>query len=314
VVLRALVLAAGLGTRLRPLTNFVPKPLLPVGEDCVTGMTLRRLAAAGCQEAALNLHHLPKQISGYFGASWAGMALIYSFEAQIQGTLGALWPLRDFLGQADAILLVNGDSLCDWPFAELLARHRDSQADATLLLRDREADLSLGGGIGVDDAGRVTQLRAFPPCGEVKKKVDFAGAHVLAPRLLERLAPGPGDIISSLYQPLLAEGGRIATLEWRGPWHDLGTPSRYLEAWLERAERLALSKVLLDPTAEIERGAKIERSIVFPNVRVPAGCELDRVILGPGVALASGTVLSDRLVVAKGAGHYEDFAIMPERS
>jgi NDP-sugar pyrophosphorylase family protein len=307
MVVRALVLAAGLGTRLRPLTNFVPKPLLPVGGDCVTGLTLRCLAAAGCQAAALNLHHLPEQVSGHFGPNWAGMPLTYSFETEIQGTLGALWPLRDFLRESDAILLINGDSLCDWPLAELLARHRESRAEVTLLLRDQRADPSLGGGIGVDSAGRVTQLRAFPACGEVKKKLDFAGAHVLAPQLLERLAPGPSDIITSLYQPFLAEGRHIATLEWQGFWHDLGTPARYLEAWLERAARLGLAHTLIEPGAVVDRHASVERSIIFPNAHVPVDCRLDRVLLGPGVALTPGQVLESRLVVSTGAPQGEVF-------
>src|SRR5687768_17720631 len=93
--LRALVLAAGLGTRLRPLTDVAPKPLLPVTGMPILGHTLQQLAAVGCEAAAVNLHHRGDQIRQRFGDSFAGMPLIYSEEPELLGTLGALHPLKD---------------------------------------------------------------------------------------------------------------------------------------------------------------------------------------------------------------------------
>ncbi|NJL29677.1 MAG: nucleotidyltransferase family protein, partial [Thermoanaerobaculia bacterium] len=131
------MLAAGYGSRLRPLTSFVPKPLLPIGGQPVVGHTLRRLARAGCEAAALNLHHLAETIPRALGESYWGLPLVYSHELEILGTLGALWPLRDFLRRADVILLANGDSLCRWPLRRLVRHHLESAADATLLLHAR---------------------------------------------------------------------------------------------------------------------------------------------------------------------------------
>src|SRR5262245_6139342 len=113
--LRALVLAAGRGERLRPLTATIPKPLLPVGGRPLAAWTLERLRLAGVEAAALNLHHLGDSIRAAFGASYRGMPLVYSDERELLGTGGALPPLRDFLGEADLVLVVNGDSLCRWP-------------------------------------------------------------------------------------------------------------------------------------------------------------------------------------------------------
>ena len=127
--LRAVVLAAGLGTRLRPLTGTQPKPALPVAGVPVAGRTLALLAQAGCESAAVNLHHLGDRMRAALGDSVAGMPLVYSEEEEVQGTLGALWPLRDFCATADTLVVVNGDSLCRWPLARLLRAHRSAHRD-----------------------------------------------------------------------------------------------------------------------------------------------------------------------------------------
>src|SRR5207302_1697659 len=168
IPLHALVLAAGHGSRLRPLTEELPKPLLPVLGRPLIAHTLEALAAVGCAAVAINLHHLGEAIPRALGDRFAGMPLVYSREDPILGTGGALLPLRDFFAGSDPLLVV-------------------------------------------------------------------AGAHALAPALLARLPPGVSDSMGDLYEPLLAAGGRLATLvTWR-PWHDLGTPGRYLDGVLDAA-------------------------------------------------------------------------------
>ena len=132
--LRALVLAAGYGMRLRPLTDVVPKPMLPILGRPVIEQTLTELAAVGCEAAAINLHHLGDAIEEHFGGAFRGMRLVYSREPELLGTLGALGPLREFAAEADLFAVINGDSLCRWPLAKLVRGHRVSGAAATLLL------------------------------------------------------------------------------------------------------------------------------------------------------------------------------------
>ena len=138
--LRGLVLSAGFGTRLRPLTHTVPKPLLPICGEPIAGWTLRRLGKVGCESAVLNTHYLADQIPAYFGASYYGLPLRFSFEPEIQGTYGALLGPREHLQEADAVLMVNGDSLCRWPLKRLVRRHLKTGADVTLLLHRRAPD------------------------------------------------------------------------------------------------------------------------------------------------------------------------------
>jgi len=324
--IRALVLTAGFGTRLRPLNRLVPKPLLPICGEPVAGHTLRRLAEAGCEAAALNLHHLPEAVPKAFGQSYWGLPLVYSREEEeIQGTLGALYPLREFLRRSDAVVLVNGDALCRWPFEKLVRRHLSRKADATLLVHGRADPGAFGGGIGLGADGRVVQLRDAPAVGEVTSRRVFTGAHVLSPRLLERVAEGPGDIVEGLYQPLLAEGGTIETLATRQTFFDLGTPERYLAAatsWPCGRSLFGLRKkygvvsALADaaPENEIERslivrgarvgeGSRIERSILLEGALVGAGSAIQHCIVGPGVELPPSSAIEGRMITPEKCGH-----------
>jgi NDP-sugar pyrophosphorylase family protein len=235
---RALLYAAGRGERLRPLTLHTPKPLLPIAGEPVAARTLRALRQAGVEAAALNLHHLGEKIRQRFGASFEGLPLVYSEERELLGTAGALPPLFEFLSGADRVLLVNGDTVCDWPFEELLARHRVAcaahDAALTVLLTSHAVVDGFGSGVGVDGDDRVLVFRGqaslVPNARPIVRRAVFAGAQVLEPRLLRRVSTGPGDLITELHEPLLREGAWIDSWTTARPWFDLGTPERYREA------------------------------------------------------------------------------------
>ncbi len=318
-----MVLTAGHGMRLRPLTLFVPKPLLPVCGEPVVGHTLRQLARLGCQAAVLNLHHLPEAIPAHLGKSYFGLPLRYSPEAEIQGTLGALYPQRGFLAAGDPVLVVNGDTLCRWPWRRFLRRHLRSQADVTLLLHRRPPDESLGGTVGVGAGGRVVQLRDSVPQGKVVRQCVFAGAHLLSPAVLDRLTAGPGDIIESLYLPLLREGKRIMGCLTAARWHDLGTPERYLRAnldwarsrWLRWRHRSRISPLanvhptavvvrsIVDAGAVVGEGARLEGSVLLPGAEVAAGSWIRGSILGPAVRLSAAANIDRRMINRVPVGH-----------
>ncbi len=313
---KALVLAAGLGTRLRPLTTRLPKPLLPVCGQPVAARTLSTLARAGCRAVALNLHHQGESICNYFGEHHEGMALTYSREPTLLGTLGALLPLRDFLADASAILLVNGDALCRWPWKALLKRHFSSGADATLLL-SRHLDVDgYGGGVGRAANGRIAQLRDGQPVASVTSRHVFTGAHILSPRLLEHLRPGFADIVGDLYMPLLAAGRPLESVLSSRRWHDLGTPARYLAGCLDwrRAGRVAagwrrsgvapsaqiaagvrLRQTVIEADCEIGTRVTIEGSVVLAGARIAAGSRLLNSLIGPQVQLPKSRI-EDRMI------------------
>ena len=316
--LRAVVLAAGFGTRLRPLTETQPKGALPVAGRPVAGRTLELLARAGCEAAAVNLHHLGGPLRAALGEEVEGMPLTYSEEEEIRGTLGALWPLRDFFSAADLVLVINGDSLCRWPLRRLLSAHRKGGAAATLLLAARADPARFGGGVAVAGDGAIVTFRSTPAAG-TRRRV-FAGAHVLAPARLAELADRPADFVSDLYQPLLERGGRLVGVETRRPWHDLGTPERYRRAvlgwlfggrpwrrrWLGGGARVAegarLSRVAVEAGAVIEGGARLRGSVVLPGARVGREAVVRRSLLGRDVVLPAGAEVEGQLVTPAGTG------------
>ena len=299
--LRALVLAAGLGTRLRPLTDSAPKPLLPVAGLPILGHTLQQLAAAGCEAAAINLHHRGEQIRERFGDSFAGMPLVYSEEPELLGTLGALHPLKSFLVGADMILLINGDSLCRWPLRKLVRRYQSDGAQATLLLTATAPVAQFGGGVGIDREWRILSFRPSDAVqGEIVRRYVFAGAHVFSPRLLDRVGPGVSDIVRDLYIPMLGEGETLTSLVTKRAWHDLGTPQRFLDGvmdwaragWPERLWR----RSWVSPEAVIEPGAKVRSASVEAGAKVGEGAHVERSVLMPGSRVGKGSVVRESIL------------------
>ena len=323
------MLCAGRGERLRPLTCGVPKPLLPVAGRAVAWRTIDLLHRAGC-ETAVNLFHLGDTVRrGLESEAGArGIELRFEVEPELLGTLGAVVNLQDFLADADDIVVVNGDSLCRWPIREALDRHRRSGADVTLQVgwNDR-----VGGGVEVDPRGLVVGLRDVQ-VGPVRgRKRTFQGLHVLSRRVVEQIPtrPSSNDIVEGLYQPLLRSGGRIVGFRCRRPWHDLGTPRRYLEGALDwgrtaggrkRRRRFIAPGVsvapgatvehsVLEPGSHVGEGAVVERSLVLPGARVGSGARIRETIVAPGVRVPEFVRIDEQLVTpvdwGPGAGSRE---------
>lgn len=318
--LRALVLAAGRGERLRPLTDEVPKPLLPVAGRPVAARALEALAAVECDAAALNLHHLGGAIRDAFGDLYRGLPLVYSEEAELLGTGGALPPLAGFLGAARRIVLINGDSLCRWPLERLLAEHRRGRAAATLLVHRGADPRAFGGGVAVERGAIVAFRRGDLAWETAPTKRVFAGAAVLEGELVARLPAGRSDIVTALYEPLLAAGERIAAVTTARTWHDLGTPRRYLDGALEvgrtglraAANRITagatvagdarLRATVIEVGARIDRGARLDECLVLGGAAVGEGSTLRRAVIGPGVELPARTRAATTLWTRDPAG------------
>ena len=320
---RAVVLSAGRATRMRPLTEFAPKALLPVAGNTVLGHTLEQLAAAGCEAAAVNLHHLGEAIVEHFGGAHAGVPIRWSPEEELLGTLGALGPLGEFIAAAETLVVINGDSLCRWPLKRLLRRHRQRGARATLLFARGADPGAFGGGVGLDIEGRVVSFRGGGDESAVDRRRVFAGLHLLDPELVAGVEPEPADFVTALYEPMLERGERIEGVETGLPWHDLGTPERYLEAvldWvrgrgplraLRRGRILAGAEIergakvrdsVVEAGARVERGARVEHSVLLPGSVVAAGCSLRRTVVGYGAVLHEGTKVERRLITRERAG------------
>ncbi|HSD20808.1 MAG TPA: sugar phosphate nucleotidyltransferase [Anaeromyxobacter sp.] len=300
-----MVLCAGLGTRLRPLTARVAKPAVPVCGVPLVRFSLALLAGAGVRRAVLNVHHLPDAMAAAAAeaARALGLELAVSREPVIAGTGGALREARPHLRGADAILLVNGDVLFDVDLAAALADHRASGALATMVLLPMPPGARYAA-VETDAGGAVRRIAgAFGPGGEALSPWHFSGVHVLSPALLDRVPAGPfeQDINRHVYPPLMASGavrGRVV----EGYWNDLGTPARYLEATFDvLSGRVPLARFPgADPfagTREVAPGVRAAES-----ARLDAGARLvGPSLVGEDAMVGAGAVIGPRAVVGAAA-------------
>lgn len=289
--MKAMVLAAGLGLRMRPLSLLRAKPALPVLNRPLLHWTLESLSRHGVGEVVINLHHLPEAIVRAAGDGRRfGLRVRYSRERTILGTGGGPRKVRDFFGD-EPFLLVNGDVIFDFDLTRLVGRHRASGSRATLALKPNP-DPRRYSAVVTAPGGRVRSLAGLPRPARGMVSL-FTGVHVLDPALLDRLPPGAADSVRDLYAPLLAEGGRVTGVRVAGAWYDLGTPALYLASQL----RLLASGL---------GGTQRTRSMVHPGARVAPGALVLRSVVGAGVvieagAVVSGSVLWERVQVGEGA-------------
>jgi mannose-1-phosphate guanylyltransferase len=307
-----MILCAGLGTRLRPLTERLPKPAVPVCGVPLVHWTLALLAGAGVRRAVVNVHHLPDAMRSAAAAAARalGIALSVSEEPVIAGTGGALREARALLAGADAVLLVNGDVLFDVDLAAALAEHRASGALATMVLLPMPPGARYAT-VDVDASGAVRRIAgAYGPGGAALTPWHFSGVHVLSPELLAQVpaAPFECDVNRHVYPPLMASGavrGRVV----QGYWNDLGAPARYLEAHRDvllgrvplrrfaAADPLATSRELSPGVraaadARIDPAAKLMApAFIGARCTVPAGATVSDAVLWEGTALAPGETL-----------------------
>jgi NDP-sugar pyrophosphorylase family protein len=243
-VTRAMLLAAGRGERLRPLTERVPKPLVPVGGRPMVFYMLDLLAAAGIREVHVNLHHLGGRVQDALGDGTAwGLSLCYHPEKEILGTGGGLKAAAAACPAlaAGPFAMVNADVLTDADVGALCARHAADSALATLLLRD-DPEARRYGVIGTDADDRIRRFLDADTGGALHERM-FTGVQVLSPGILGHMPDREAFPITDAYKAALLGGERLMGPAHPGYWADLGTPERLQSAEADlaagRAGRLA---------------------------------------------------------------------------
>lgn len=218
--MKVMILAAGRGERLRPLTEHTPKPLVDVGGETLLGRHLARLAGAGFARAVINVSHLAEQIVARFGDGAAtGIGIEWSREAEPLETAGGIAQARGLLG-ADPFLLVNADIWCDFDFSRL----------RNFPLESRLAHLVLVPNPPFHPAGDFALQRGFVGNGPGRydTRYTYAGIAVLSPRLVEGVAAGEKAQLAPLWRAA-AGRGEVSGELYEGYWSDVGTPERLAE-------------------------------------------------------------------------------------
>ena len=283
-----MILAAGLGTRLRPLTNLLPKPLAPIGDRPAIGHLVGMLREAGSSRIVVNAHHLAPTMER-FAESEAAVTL--SIEGELLGTAGGVRRALDAgLVHDERLLVVNGDLFARLPLGETMRASCDGVA--RLLVSPARGR----GNVGVDGRGRVVRLREESVADGERSAFDYLGCALLGDRALAAL-PRAGCLVGDVLLPLLRAGAHVEVQRFDGPWLDVGSLEAYLAAnmtWLVdqnigrfvgRGAQLhdaTVERSVVGVEAVLDSGAHIDRCVVWPGARVPAGSHSAR-IFAPGV-------------------------------
>jgi NDP-sugar pyrophosphorylase family protein len=331
-----MILAAGYGTRLRPLTDTLPKPLVPILNRPLLEYTIACIRAAGIREIVVNLHYRGEQIRQWLGTGERlGVAVTYSEEQEILGSAGGVRRVRSFF-ESDPALIIHGDLLFDVDLRALIQYHLSRKAHATLVLHPAHHRYHYGI-IKVNPQGEIAQFVDHQAPWIAGPFVDtvFTGVQVLDPVVLDTIWAEPVAILTTdVYPRLLSRAKRFYGYLMRGYWSDIGTPLRYWEANLDMLQGLVdpagtkreseahqvneqrprrttnhqiQPPIALHATVRIGRGATIG-----PEVAVSEGCEiaagtyLRRSILWPRVrigrqATVERTIITNDVTIPPGS-------------
>lgn len=294
--MNALLLAAGYGTRLRPLTDHLPKPLVPICGTPLIQHTLLWMAAQGVTHAAVNLFHLPDAIPAALGSRFAGIALHYFPEPALRGTAGAALDAAQVLGDAP-FFVIYGDGYINADLRSLLLFHKHNAAEATLALF-RAPDPTAVGLVDTDDSGRVLRFVEKPPASEVFTDRANAGVYVLNPSVLNAVPhTAAPDFGHDVFPALLAQKRAVYAADLQGTIQDTGTPEGYRAANWQALARTP--NPALHVGENVRMGANITlhgRNIVGRNCTVGDGAALSECILWDGANVPAGTVLQGAIV------------------
>jgi NDP-sugar pyrophosphorylase family protein len=321
-----MLLTAGFGLRMLPLTRTLPKPAMPVLGRPMVLQILERLERNGIGRAVLNLHHLPAQLRRVVeDAKGARLPeVLFTVEEEILGTAGGIGNAAHLLGGEGPILVRNSDFLADIDIQALLECHHRSGMQATLVLAPHRPGYST---VEIDREGLITSIPGRP---DADPGFLFTGCQIIEESVLERIPAGvPSDIVRDVYQDLTAEGA-LGSYIHGGFWWEFGNPELLLAGSLALIEldealraRIAIcdpvrrldsaiaavgigakwhesarlrGRVALGASSSIGESASVEESILMPGAMVGDGCRLKRATLAPGARLQAGAVVEDELI------------------
>jgi mannose-1-phosphate guanylyltransferase len=304
--MQALILAGGEGTRLRPLTSTVPKPVVPLVDRPFAAYLLEWLSRHGVDDVVMSCGFLATGVQNVLGdGSRFGPRLRYVEEPHPLGTGGAVKLAEPLLDERFVVL--NGDVLTDLDLSAQIAQHASTGARATIALID-VADPTGYGLVRLDEAGAVVEFLEKPSSDQVTSSLVSAGAYVLEREVLAMLPSEQNVSIERELFPRLV-GNRLYGYEASGYWLDIGTPQRYLQATFDilegnvdtaARERLGDTQTAVDDDAEIA-GRVVPPALVEAGCRVDAGAQVGgRVVLGRDVSVGSDSRV-ERAVLLQGA-------------
>jgi mannose-1-phosphate guanylyltransferase len=297
--MRAVVLVGGFGTRLRPLTYSVPKPMLPVGHVPIIERLIANLGRGGVTEVTLALGFKPEPfIEAFPDGVCAGVQLRYAVEPEPLDTAGAIRFAAVDAGIDDTFVVVNGDVLTDLDVGALVAFHRSRQAEGTLHLTAVD-DPSAFGVVPTDHNGLVERFVEKPAPGTAPSNNINAGTYVLEPSVLDRIEPGKKVSIERVVFPAMVADGGLYAMATDDYWIDTGKPDLFLTANLDvlGGGRKHDHCEAVHPDAVVDHTVEIESSIVGAGATVHGGAVLRGSVILAGADIGAGAVIVDSVVM-----------------
>ncbi len=301
--MKAMILAAGLGTRLRPLTEEISKPMIPIVNRPVMEHIVELLARHGFREIYVNVHYYHEAITQHFGdgSKW-GVSMTYSYEEELLGTAGGVKKLEKELGEG-TFLVISGDALTDLDLTKLLEFHRAHGGVATLVLTHVE-DPSKYGVVLTDEESRVVEFQEKPSRKEARSNMANSGIYAFEPRVLEMIPPWQFyDFGSQLFPRFLTEGVAFYGYTHDDYWNDVGSMEEYKKGNFDALAgrvKVHISGVRIGEDVWIGDETVIEEGVVMVGpVCIGAHCQVKK-----GARLFGPLIVGDRTVIDEGAVLY----------
>ncbi len=306
--MRAMVMAAGLGTRLRPLTYEVPKPMVPVANRPVMEHILRMLPGHGLEQVISNLHWFPETIRNRFGdGSELGIELTYSDEEELLDTAGGVWNVRDFLTEEGSFIVMAGDALTDVDLTALIDAHAAHDGVATMTVK-KVANVSEFGVVLTDSEGRVSGFQEKPDPAEALSDLANCMIYAFRPEIFDYFPEDPHvDWARQIFPLLLEQDVPFHVHETDRYWNDVGSLPEYLQGNIDAVTATVAvdcAGELVDADAGGGLGDGVEvsgRVLVGEGAEVGEGARIDGpVVLGPGSRVGAGARVKESVLLARG--------------
>lgn len=310
--MKAMILAAGLGQRLRPITELIPKPLVTILNKPIIEYNVELLAGFGVTDIIINLFHLGEQIEATLGdGSRLGVKITYSKEEELWGTGGGLKVAESFFDGEESFILMNGDTLIDIDLADMIEFHNQKGGAATMALNPK-ADKSQYNPVHIDSEGEVVKIGSKIEKKDAKpvKSAVFSGVHILTPVIFEYLPPAIAScVVNYGYSKLISNDYKIfGYMMQDGYWNDLGTADRVLATNMQLlAKQTTLKR--LDAYSKLKPKANSEAAgfmAVGDNVFIgekagffPPAAIGNNVVIKEGAAIGPFCVIGDNVTIEK---------------
>jgi mannose-1-phosphate guanylyltransferase len=308
--MKAMVLAAGVGSRLEPLTTQVPKPIVPVANTPVMEHLLKLLAKHGFNDICANLHYMPEKLKEYFGdGSKFGVNLTFRTEEKLSGDAGGVRACREFL-QDDTFIVIMGDLITDTDLSKVIAEHKSKKALASIAIKEMD-DVTRFGVVVTDENGFITGFQEKPSNEEALSKYISTGIYVLEPEIFDHIpATGEYGFGRQLFPTLVSKKLPVLGVKIEGYWSDVGCVEQYREANFDalsnkvKVELQGQKEKRDNATVWIGDGTRIDESARFSGlVMLGRNCQIGHgatfggtVVIGDNVSVESGAQIIDSIV------------------